>query len=108
MCSRDSQQGVPIDSHLLSIFRSLGWIPNEVGNDCPMLARASIEGWFPKQFWGELNQVYAGLGQIFRDKQTGKNFMEHAWDKNEDPNHILTYEDYLRLERIAQVYSVDV
>ena len=101
------QQGVPIDSHLLLIFRSLGWVPDEPGHKCILLARACIEGWFPKEMWGELNHQYAGLGQLLRNKDTAMAFMEHAWKHSEDPNHPFANEDYVRLETIAQTcYNV--
>jgi hypothetical protein len=95
-----------VDRHLLTIFRSLGWIPNETGNDCAFLCQTSIEGWFPKDQCGELNQVYAGLGQLFRDQQAGRDFLVHAWNKSEDPVHPFTYPDYLQLERIAREYNL--
>ena len=97
------KQGIPIDSHLLLIFHSLGWVPpEESSTKCTMLARATMEGWFPKEQWGQLNQQYAGLGQLLRDKGTAINFLKHAWNKSEDPNHPFTIEDYLRLEAIAK------
>lgn len=88
------------------MFRCLGWICREEGNHGAMLAQASIEGWFPKDKWGELNRVYAGLGQIFRDKLTGHNFLEHAFEKSEDPNCPFSYSEYVMLEKIALEYSV--
>jgi hypothetical protein len=97
---------VPVDSHLLTIFRLLGWIPNEEGNNCSFLCQASIEGWFPKEKWGELNQVYAGLGQLFRDQVNGRKFLIHAWNKCEDPSHPLTYQDFVQLEKIARAYGL--
>jgi hypothetical protein len=97
---------VPIDSHFLTIFRSNGWIPNEEGNECPFLCQASIEGWSPKNKWGELNQVWSGLGQIFRDKSVGTVFLQMAFSKSEDPEHPFTYVDYQKLECIACIYKV--
>jgi hypothetical protein len=35
-------------------------------------ARASIEGWFPKVAWGELNQTWASLGQLLNKKDARK------------------------------------
>jgi hypothetical protein len=66
----------------------------------------SIEGWFPKDKWGELNKVWSGLGQMFREKKTGVAFLKGAFLKSEDPQHPFTYEDYLRLEKIARNYNV--
>ena len=100
-CFFPFQQGVPIDSHLLVIFRTLGWVPYEAGFKCTILARACIEGWFPHAQWGELNQQYAGLGQLLRNHDTALAFMQHAWNKSEDPSHPFTNEDYVRLEEIS-------
>ncbi len=41
-------------------------------------ARASIEGWFPKVAWGELNQTWAGLGQLLNKKEARKQIAEYA------------------------------
>jgi hypothetical protein len=101
-----SQQGIPIDSHLITISRANGWVPNEEENNCPFLCQASLEGWFPKDQWGELNQVWSGLGQIFRDKSTGPSFLRSSFLKAEDPLHPFTFADYLRLEKIARIYEV--
>jgi len=91
-----------MDSHLRNIFRSLGWVPKEdSGSKCIMLARAIVEGWFPKNKWGELNQQYAGLGQLLRNKKTAGKFLQHAWEKSENPNHPFTNEDFMQLEEIA-------
>ena len=80
-----------MDSHLRNIFRLLGWVPNEEsGSKCTMLARAIVEGWFPKQKWGELNQQYAGIGQLFRNKNTASKFLQHAWEKLKNPNYPFT------------------
>jgi hypothetical protein len=56
--------------------------------------------------WGEINQVYAGLGQLFRNRVAGRNFLIHAWDKSEDPVHPFTYQYFLQLEKIAKAYTL--
>jgi hypothetical protein len=38
------------------------------------VARASIEGWFPKIAWGKLNQTWDGLGQLLNKKEDRKKF----------------------------------
>ena len=40
------------------------------------VARACIEGWFPKIAWGELNQTWAGLGQLLNKKDERKKIAE--------------------------------
>jgi endonuclease III len=108
LCICDNiKQGVPIDSHLLKIFRSLGWVPNEMGQDCPFVCQASTEGWFPTDKWGELNQAHAGLGQFMRDKTKGQAFLDFAWEKCEnDEKHPFSLEDCTRLRHIARLYSL--
>jgi endonuclease III len=90
-----STQGIPCDIHMCRMFTILGWIPtlNELGSlpssvSCRdmlenkknkkgneekekfdyELARAAMEGWFPQGFWNELNQTWAGLGQLLNDE----------------------------------------
>ncbi len=80
-------QGVPCDVHMVRIFKALYWMPQTLDEDCLVsmecdkkgkrddeyeLARASIEGWFPFDFWKELNQTYAGLGQLLRVDKSRK------------------------------------
>jgi hypothetical protein len=36
------------------------------------VARACMEGWFPKIAWSELNQTWAGLGQLLNKKEERK------------------------------------
>jgi endonuclease III len=103
----DIKQEVPIDSHVLKIFRSLGWVPNETGQDCPFVCQASTEGWFPVDKWGELNQVHAGLGQFMRDKTKGQAFLDFAWEKCEnDEKHPVSLEDCTRLRHVARLHSL--
>jgi len=80
-------QGVPCNVHMVRIFKALYWMPRTLDEDCLVLmecdkkskrddeyelARASIEGWFPIEFWKELNQTYAGLGQLLRVDKSRK------------------------------------
>jgi hypothetical protein len=96
----DAKQGVPIDSHLLKILRSLAWVPNETGQDCPFVCQASTEGWFPVDKWG-------GLGQFMRDKTKGQAFLDFAWEKCEnDEKHPFSLEDCTRLRHIARLCSL--
>jgi hypothetical protein len=80
-------QGVPCDIHMCQIFQRLGWIPsnNTLNNNSILIASileskkdkekfdyklswAAIEGWFPCQLWGEMNQeTWAGLGQLLNN-----------------------------------------
>jgi hypothetical protein len=84
------EQGVPCDVHMVRIFKALGWMAVEHDVDESLVkleterdkkgktdneyevARACIEGWFPKIAWGELNQTWAGLGQLLNKKEERK------------------------------------
>jgi endonuclease III len=86
-------QGVPCDVHMVRIFKALSWMPLTLDEDCLMdmdnekkgkkddeyeLARASIEGWFPPIFWPDLNQTYAGLGQLLRIDESRKSILNYV------------------------------
>ena len=86
-------QGAPCDVHMVRIFKALGWMAVEVELDESLVkletdkenkskndneyevARACIEGWFPKIAWGELNQTWAGLGQLLNKKEDRKKLL---------------------------------
>jgi hypothetical protein len=91
----------------LAIFRRLRWIANEEGQTCAFVAQASIEGWFPKKKWGELNQVYAGLGQLFRERERGAAFLNFASEKCNSEDHPYDWEDHQRVLNIARVYNLN-
>ena len=80
-------QGIPCDVHMCRIFTLLGWVPSFQGKKEGLLAdrlsnktknenhkyeavRAVIEGWFPYRYWSELNQTWAGLGQLLHDEES--------------------------------------
>jgi endonuclease III len=88
------EQGAPCDVHMVRIFKALGWMVVEHDVDESLVkleterdkkgktdieyevARACIEGWFPKIAWGELNQTWAGLGQLLNKKEERKKIAE--------------------------------
>jgi endonuclease III len=88
------EQGAPCDVHMVRIFKALGWMAVEHDVDESLVkleterdkkgktdieyevARACIEGWFPKIAWGELNQTWAGLGQLLNKKEERKRIAE--------------------------------
>jgi endonuclease III len=83
-------QGVPCDIHMCRIFKVLDWIPSfsekeSASASCLAmleqggkekekydyeLARAAMEGWFPPSYWIKLNQTWAGLGQLLKDRKS--------------------------------------
>jgi endonuclease III len=89
VCYGDDQ-GAPVDVHMVRIFKAIGWmaVKEDVDESLVKLetdrekkgkadneydvARACIEGWFPKIAWGELNQTWAGLGQLLNKKEERK------------------------------------
>jgi len=82
--------------HMVRIFKALGWMSVDLDVDESLVkmetekerkgktdneyevARASIEGWFPKVAWGELNQTWAGLGQLLNKKDARKQIAEYV------------------------------
>jgi hypothetical protein len=88
------EQGAPCDVHMVRIFKALGWMAEEHEADESLVkletdrerkgkidneyevARACMEGWFPKIAWGELNQTWAGLGQLLNKKEDRKKIAE--------------------------------
>jgi hypothetical protein len=72
---------------MVRIFKALGWMSVDLDVDESLVeletekerkgktdneykvACALIEGWFPKVAWGELNQTWAGLGQLLAEQE---------------------------------------
>jgi endonuclease III len=128
-----SVQGVPCDVHMCRIFAKLGWIPATIEADTVVSfishnkkelhnykkCRASIEGWFPKQFWSTLNQTWAGLGQLLNEsasKQIIAQYIDEqvadynspwrvADKKNSYPSWPLIASDH-RISRTEQSYVI--
>jgi endonuclease III len=85
-----NEQGAPCDVHMVRIFKAIGWMAVELDVDKSLVkleterdkkgktdnqykvTRACMEGWFPKIAWGELNQTWAGLGQLRNKKEERK------------------------------------
>jgi endonuclease III len=77
-------QGIPCDVHMCRIFTRLGWVPTPESSGTMVsflnntkkeshnyeLCRAAMEGWFPKRYWGTMNQTWAGLGQLLNDNDS--------------------------------------
>jgi hypothetical protein len=88
------EQGAPYNVHMVRIFKAIGWMAVELDVDESLVkleterdkkgktdnqyevARACMEGWFPKIAWGELNQTWAGLGQLLNKKEERKKIAE--------------------------------
>ena len=55
--------GVAMDRHLRNAFKSMGWVL-ESCNDEEQIS-LMIEAWLDRAFWGECNNVVAGLRQLW-------------------------------------------
>lgn len=58
--------GIPVDIHMWRIYSHLGWTSEMATYNCEKSTR-EIESWFPHKYWGEMNEIYAGLGQLLQD-----------------------------------------
>jgi endonuclease III len=63
-------------------------------------AQAAIEGWFPKSFWGQLNQTWAGLGQLFCSTSDTIKIAEWVDRQAKDWNSTLRLMDVEKITRI--------
>eukprot|EP00397_Hematodinium_sp_SG-2012_P047555 GEMP01054139.1.p1 GENE.GEMP01054139.1~~GEMP01054139.1.p1 ORF type:complete len:326 (+),score=82.29 GEMP01054139.1:28-1005(+) len=65
-CGFNKTVGVCVDVHVHKICNTLGWVntPN------PERTRVQLESWLPQRFWGRINYLFVGLGQmIAQDKK---------------------------------------
>jgi hypothetical protein len=69
------------------------------------LSRASIEGWFPKHLWGEMNQTWAGLGQLLNDKEAKRKMASYVDAKVADHHSTWRVADKLKLATIMSAYT---
>ena len=122
-------QGIPCDVHMCRMFTLLGWVPpfgarketsladrlankakKDQENHKYEAVRAAMEGWFPYKYWAELNQTWAGLGQLLNieesrslivdyiDKETSK--MENKkWRQADRDRFGIILDYYIGLKR---------
>lgn len=57
--------GIPVDIHMWRMFCHLGWT-SEMDRYNVEKSTREIESWFPQEYWGEMNELYAGLGQLLQ------------------------------------------
>ena len=115
-----SVQGVPCDIHMCRIFSRLGWIPATVEADTVVsfishnkkelhnyeLCRACMEGWFPLQFWGTLNQTcWAGLGQLLNDSVSKQKIAQYIDEQVADYNSPWRVTDKKKCVSIMAAYN---
>ena len=67
------RSGITVDIHLSRIFCALGWADaftnNGKGYDSVKVMR-QLMSWWPREQWPELNELYAGLGQLLRNSKS--------------------------------------
>lgn len=51
--------GIGVDTHMHRMFNDLKW----VDSNTPERTREQLEGWLPKERWGEVNVLWVGFGQ---------------------------------------------
>jgi endonuclease III len=65
------EPGIPVDRHLATGFRSLGWA--DVNESDETAISTMVECWLPRHKWGECNIVCAGLRQVWLQHSQYKN-----------------------------------
>ena len=53
--------GIGVDVHMHRMFNQLKWVDSTAST--PEKTREQMEGWLPKEKWGEINALWVGLGQ---------------------------------------------
>ena len=77
-------EAIAMDSHVHSALLALKWVQS---ND-PEVARQEAEAWIPREYWGEMNFVYGGLGQLFRDRKKASYILSEAKQMNKSPGAV--------------------
>jgi len=54
-----SNSGIGVDTHMHRIFNILKWVNSKT----PEQTREQLEGWLPREKWGEINVLWVGFGQ---------------------------------------------
>jgi len=60
--------GIGVDIHVWRMSMYFGWTSKMDKYNCEKSTR-ELESWFPRQYWGEMNELYAGLGQLLQRSQ---------------------------------------
>lgn len=51
--------GIGVDTHMHRMFNDLKWVKSTT----PEGTREQLEGWLPRERWGEINALWVGFGQ---------------------------------------------
>jgi hypothetical protein len=95
----------------VSRIHSLGWVPPSDESSLVgflskkeaynyEMCRASMEGWFPPDLWAEINQTWAGLGQLLNDnkhKQTMAAYIDNKVSNFDSPWRVVNKEKFMLL-----------
>lgn len=54
-----TNSGIGVDTHMHRMFNDLGWVTSKT----PEKTREQLEGWLPRERWGEANVLWVGIGQ---------------------------------------------
>ena len=55
----DTSTGIGVDTHMHRMFNDLKWVKST----SPEGTREELEGWLPREKWGEINALWVGFGQ---------------------------------------------
>ena len=84
-------EAIAMDSHVHSAFLALKWVKSKD----PEVARLEAEAWIPREYWGEMNFVYGGLGQLFRDRLKASYILSEATRMNKSPEAIKQIQEFV-------------
>lgn len=114
----DTQQGIPFDIHMVKKMCELQWVPSMKDFHHDHLAspdgitrdyelcRAVMEGWFPIKEWGELNCIYAGLGQLLSNTQKRREICDYVTAAAKDLSHPLRLDDWRKFMKLIHLYRL--
>ena len=73
-----TSSGIGVDTHMHRMFNDLRWVKSNT----PEQTREQLEGWLPREKWGEVNYLWVGFGQ---ESQQQKEKMLHKALKSSRP-----------------------
>lgn len=53
--------GIGVDTHVHRICKRIEWVPYD--SKSPELTRKTLESWFPREYWADINELLVGFGQ---------------------------------------------
>ena len=79
-------RGIICDTHVHSSFENLEWA--DIGLTADNASR-QVEDWLPKEFWKDINPVFASIRQLWENKSNRSKMIEIAADMEFDVNLIV-------------------